>query len=108
MEPTLVTWALVIWGAVTLAPLTSVQLALLLNPHGARTKEWVIGQGEDWRNRTHFRFAIGAAWADWLLVVPLFVAGALGVLLGESWGYVLFGAAGTISLYINIILWFME
>ena len=40
--------------------------------------------------------------------IPLFVAGVVGVVLGEAWGYVLFGASGTIALYINIILWFME
>ena len=108
MEPTLVTWALVIWGVTTLAPLTAVQMALLLSPHSTRSKEWVIGTDEDWRDKTHFRFALGAAWADWLVALPLFVAGVVGVLLGEAWGYVLFGAAGTISLYINIILWFTE
>ena len=108
MEPTIVTWVLVIWGAVTLAPLTSVQLALLLSPNSARSKEWVIGKNEDWRDTTHLRFAIGAAWADWLIALPLFVAGAIGALLGETWGYVLFGAAGALSLYINIILWFTE
>ncbi|NNE19923.1 MAG: hypothetical protein HKN10_15740 [Myxococcales bacterium] len=108
MEPTIVTWVLMVWGAITLAPLTAVQLALLSSPHSARSKEWVIGKGEDWRDRSHFRFALGAAWADWLLVIPLFVAGVVGVLRGEAWGYVLFGAAATISLYINIILWFME
>ena len=78
MEPTLVTWVLIIWGAITLAPLTAVQLALLLNPHSARSKEWVIGKDEDWRDKTHFRFALGAAWADWLVIVPLFVAGVVG------------------------------
>ena len=36
------------------------------------------------------------------------VATSAGVLLGRSWGYVLFGAAGACSLYINIILWFTE
>lgn len=108
MEPTVVTWVLVIWGVITLAPLTAAQLVLLWSPHSARSKEWVIGKGEDWRDKTHFRFALGAAWADWLVTVPLFVAGVVGVFRGEAWGYVLFGAAGTISLYINIILWFTE
>ena len=46
--------------------------------------------------------------ADWVLLVPLFVAGSTGVLLGQAWGYVLWAAAGTISVYVNIVLWFME
>jgi hypothetical protein len=66
MDPTVITWVLVIWGVITLAPLTAVQMALLLSPHSARSKEWVIGKDEDWRDNTHFRFALGAAWADWL------------------------------------------
>jgi hypothetical protein len=30
------------------------------------------------------------------------------VFLSEAWGYVLFGAAGTISFHISFILWFTE
>lgn len=108
MDPTLVTWLLVIWGVVTLGPLVVAQSAMLVSPHGARTKEWLIGRHENWRDATHARFAQGAAWADWLVVVPLLTVGSVGALLGEAWGYVLFGTAGAISLYINVILWFME
>ena len=28
--------------------------------------------------------------------------------MGHAWGYTLWGAAGTIALYINIVLWFLE
>jgi hypothetical protein len=108
MEPTLVTWVLVAWGVITLAPLAVVQLAFLSSPHSARSKKWLIGKDEEWRDKTHYRFALGAAWADWLLAVPLFVSGSVAALLGKPWGYALFGAAGTIALYVNIILWFME
>jgi hypothetical protein len=38
--------------------------------------------------------------ADWILFMPLFVAGIIGVLLGQVWGYVLFAVAGAIQLYI--------
>ena len=54
------------------------------------------------------RLSRGAAWADWLFFGPLFIAGSIGMLLGHAWGYVLFGAAGACSLYINIILWVTE
>jgi hypothetical protein len=99
---------LVIWGAATLVPLAAVYLFFMRSPHSPKSKEGMIGKGEDWRDKTHFRFALGGAWADWLLHFPLFVSGSVGVLLGEAWGYMLFGAAGAISLYINIILWFVE
>jgi len=108
MQPTLVTWMLVAFGVMTLVPLFLAQTLMLFRPHSQKTKELLIGKGEEWRDKTHFRLSIGAAWADWLFFVPVFIAGSVGVLLGQSWGYVLFGAAGALSLYINIILWFTE
>lgn len=108
MEPTLVTWILVIFGILIDLPLGYGQLLLIKDPHGQKTKDLVIGKGEDWRDKTHLKFAYGAAWADWLLVFPILIAGSIGVLLGTYWGYMLWISAGSIGLYINIILWFLE
>lgn len=108
MEPTLVTWILVIFGILIDLPLGYGQLLLIKDPHGQKTKDLVIGKGEDWRDKTHLKFAYGAAWADWLLVFPILIAGSIGVLLGTYWGYMLWISAGSISLYINFILWFLE
>jgi len=108
LKPTLITWLLIVFGAVTLAPLVLAQLIILLRPHSQSAKDILVARGEDWRDKTHFRSAYGFAWADWLLLVPLALAGSVGVIMGYSWGYVLWAAAGSISLYINIVLWFME
>ena len=108
MQPTVVTWVLVVSGAITLAPLVLAQLVMLVKPHSQHARNILVAKDEDWRDKTHFRSALGLAWADWLLAVPLVVAGSTGVILGQAWGYVLWGAAGAISLYINIVLWFME
>ena len=108
MQATLVTWALIVFGVVTLMPLIWAQLSMLIRPDSQETRDLIIGKREDWRDKTHFKLALGAAWADWLFFAPLFVTGSIGVLLGQPWGYVLFGAAGACSLYINIILWFTE
>ena len=108
MQPTLITWALIAFGAVTLAPLVLVQLVMLVRPQSQKARDLLVAKGDDWRDRTHFRSALGCAWADWLLLVPLAIAGSVGVLLGHAWGYVLWAAAGSISLYINIVLWFIE
>jgi hypothetical protein len=108
LQPTIVTWVLIIFGAVTLAPLVLAQLIMLVKPHSQQAKDILVAKGEDWRDRTHFRSALGLAWADWVLVVPLVISGSIGVILGYAWGYVLWSAAGSISLYINIVLWFME
>ena len=108
MQPTLVTWALIVFGVVTLMPLFWAQLSMLIRPNNQATRDLIIGKGEDWRDKTHVKMALGAAWADWLFFAPLFVAGSIGVLRGQVWGYALFGAAGACSLYINIILWCTE
>ncbi len=108
MEPTIVTWVLVLFGLITFGPVTAVYLAFLRDPNSPEAKDLIIGQGEDWRDKTHFRFALGMAWADIVIFARLFASGSLGVLFGQAWGYVLFGAAGTISIYINVVLWFGE
>ena len=108
MQPTLVTWLLIGFGVITLIPLIAAQFSMLMGPNSQRSKELIIGKGEDWRDKTHFKMALGAAWADWLFFGPLFVTGSIGVILGQPWGYMLFGAAGACSLYINIMLWFTE
>ena len=108
MQPTVITWGLVIFGVITLIPLIGAQISMLLSPDSQQTRDLLIGKGEDWRDKTHRNMALGAAWADWLFFGPLFIAGSAGVLLGRAWGYVFFGAAGACSLYINLILWFTE
>ena len=108
MQATLVTWILVILGVITLMPLFWAQVAMLLRPDSQETRNLIIAKGEQWRDKTHFKVALGGAWADWLFFVPLFVVGSIGMLLSQPWGYVLFGAAGACSLYVNIILWFTE
>jgi len=97
-----------IFGVITLLPLFAAQLVILINPHGQKAKEILIGKGEDWRDKTHFKSAYGTAWADWLILFPLFIAGVTGIILSQLWGYALFSAAGIISVYINIVLWFLE
>ena len=108
MQPTIITWILILFGLITLTPLVVAQILMLVKPHSQQAKDILIAKGEDWRDKTHFRSALGFAWADWLLVVPLVISGSIGMILGQAWGYVLWGAAGAISLYINIVLWFME
>ena len=108
MQPTLITWILIAFGAITLIPLFLAQALMLLNPDSPKTKRIIIGKGEDWRDKTHFKMALGAAWADWLFFGPVFIAGSIGMVLAKPWGYALFAVAGACSIYINIILWFTE
>jgi len=75
LQPTVVTWILILFGAITMVPLLAVQLIMIINPNGKKTKELIIGKDEDWRDKTHFKSAYALAWADWLFVIPLFLFG---------------------------------
>ena len=109
IEPTAITWILVIFGALLIfIPMLYAQLLMALRPHSQKTKDLIIGREEDWRDKTHLRMSLGAAWADLIVWLPLLAAGSIGVLLGQVWGYALWAAAGAISVYISIILWFSE
>lgn len=109
IQPTFFTRALVIFGAIfVFFPVLCVQLLMVLWPHSRITKDFIIGRGEDWHNETHFHMSYGAAWADLVVWLPLLVAGSIGVLMGQTWGYALWATSGAISVYINIILWFSE
>ena len=109
LEPTLITWILIVFGAVFIFLLIVYgQILMVTQPHSQKTKNLMIGKGEDWRDKTHLRFSYGAAWADLIFWLPLLVAGSIGVILGQSWGYGLWAASGAISVYINIILRFSE
>jgi hypothetical protein len=108
LQPTLITWILIIFGLITCGPLLYAQLVMLLQPHSQKAKNIMIGKGEDWRDRSHFKSAYALAWADWIFLMPVLVAGIAGVLFGQVWGYALFAVAGAIALYINVFLWFFE
>jgi hypothetical protein len=108
LQPTVITWILIIFGLITCGPLLYAQLVMLTQPRSQKAKDILIGKGEDWRDKSHFKSAYALAWADWILFMPVFVAGIIGVLLGQVWGYLLFAVAGAITLYINVVLWFFE
>ena len=108
LEPTIITWIIIIFGVITCVPLLYAQLIILLQPEGQKAKDILIGKGKEWRDNTHFKSAYALALADWMFFLPAFFVSIIGVLLGEIWGYVLFAVAGSILLYINIFLWFFE
>ncbi len=108
LQSTFVTWILLIFGLITCGPLFYAQLVVLLQPRSQKAKDLMIGKNEDWRDETHFKSAYALAWADWIFFVPVFVAGMIGVLLEQVWGYILFAIAGATSVYINVFLWFFE
>lgn len=108
IKPTIITWIIAIFGAITFLPLMTAQLIMLFRPNDQKTKDLIIGKGEDWRDITHFKSALAFAWADWLIIFPLLVAGTTGVILGHFWGYIAWLALGVVSIYFSIVFWIME
>ncbi len=108
IEKTIITWIIAIFGAITFLPLLGAQLVMLLKPQSQKAKDLLIGEGENWRDKTHFKSALAFAWADWLIIFPLFVLGNLGVFIGQRWGYFIWIALGFISLYFSVVFWIME
>lgn len=101
-------WILVLFGAITFMPLCLAQLLMLFQPHGQKTKDLIIGKNKGWRDKTHFNSAIAFAWADLLVLLPLFIAGSILVIRGEFWGFVIWIALGVLSVYFSILLWVLE
>jgi hypothetical protein len=84
------------------------QSIILIQPEGKKAKDILIGKGEEWRDKTHFKSAYSLAMADWIIFLPIFILGIIGMLISTYWGYLLFSISGAIQLYINTFLWFFE
>ena len=108
IKPTIVTWIIAIFGAVTFLPLLAAQFLMLLKPNSQRNKDIIIGKGEDWRDKTHFKSALAFAWADLLIFFPLLIASFVGVFSGQIWGYILWIVLGVLSIYFSIVFWVLE
>jgi len=81
---------------------------MILKPNSQKTKDLIIGKGEDWRDKTHFRSALAFAWADWLVILPLLIIGSIGVFSSQLWGYFIWFALGILAIYFSIVFWVLE
>jgi hypothetical protein len=109
LKLSVLTWILVIFGVVFIfIPIAYVQFNVAVNPDSQRTKDMIIGRGEDYRDNTHVRVSYGIAISDLIFWLPILAAGSIGVILGRKWGYILWGVSGSISVYISIVLLFTE
>jgi len=108
IKTTLITWIIAIFGAITFLPLLAVQFLMLLKPNSQQIKDIIVGKGEDWRDKTHFKSALAFAWADLVIIFPLLSSSYFGVFSGQMWGYILWIALGFLSIYFSIVFWVME
>ena len=97
IKPTLVTWIIAIFGVITFLPLLPVQFLMLIKPNSQQVKDIIVGKGEDWRDKTHFKSALAFAWADLLIIFPLLNLSYFGVFSGQRWGYM-----DSTGVYINL------
>lgn len=108
IETTVYTWLIAVFGVVTFLPLWVAQLFMIFKPNSRRTKDLIIGKSLDWRDKTHYKTALAFAWADLLLILPLFIFGNIGVFSNELWGYIIWFALGVLSIYFSILFWILE
>jgi len=94
-------------GLVLIGLLSSVQILAVFRPHGAWTIKNVYGGDPAATDpRAYFAFNQGFAWADPFLWAPLQVAGSIGMLLGQQWGFLL-GLAASVPFAYSAILIFI-
>ena len=100
MDVTPLTWLVAIVGLVMIGLLGALQLVAVLRPRARWTIDNVYG-GEPERTdpTAYFAFNQGMAWADVVLWLPLQVAASAGMLLGQTWGFVLAVAASMPYIY---------
>lgn len=90
MEVTAATWAIAVIGLGLITLLGALQLVAVARPRAPWTVENVYGGSpDDTDPAAYFAFNQAAAWADSFLWAPLQIAGSIGMLLGERWGFVL-------------------
>ena len=88
MDVTLLTWSVAMLGLLIIGLLGSIQfIAVLL-----RRSDWTIKQSHGGSpgatdSNAYFAFNQGFAWADSVFWAPFQVAGSIGMLLGERWGF---------------------
>lgn len=66
LEPTLLTWVLVIFGIALLFPLlVYVQLLVVMAPNRRKTQDFWLGKGSKWRDKTQLEYAMGQGGRIW-------------------------------------------
>jgi hypothetical protein len=99
------TWIMAIGGLVLIVLLGGLQLVAVLRPRADWTIENVYGGEPDATDPTaYFAFNQGLAWPDAFFWAPLQIAGSIGMLAGEQWGFLLALAASVPFWYTAIPL----
>ncbi len=100
MDVTAFTWIVAVAGLVIIGILGSLQFVAVLKPRSEWTIENVYGGSPDSTDpKAFFAYNQGWAWADTFFWAPLQIAGSVGMLLGERWGFL-------IALIASVPFWY--
>lgn len=108
MEVTILTMIVAVAGLVLILLLGGLQLVAVVKPHGAWTIANVYGGSpESTDPKAYFAFNQGYAWADTVFWAPLQIAGGIGMLLGQRWGFLLALMASIPYVYsaVSFFIW---
>lgn len=108
MEVTALTWVVAVAGLVIMGALMALEFVAVLNPRGEWTvKNLYTGDPSRTDPKAFFAFNQGFAWADAFFWGPVQVAGSIGMLFGERWGFLL-ALIGSVPFWytgITIFIW---
>jgi len=108
MDVTAATWIIALAGLVLMLLLGTLQFVAVVRPRSEWTVANVYGGSPDTTDPTaYFAFNQGYAWADVFFWAPLQIAGSIGMLLGQRWGFLLALVASVPFWYtaITIFVW---
>lgn len=108
MDVTAATWIVAVGGLLIMGLLASLQLVAVVRPRAEWTIENVYGGRPEATDPTaYFAFNQGYAWADVFFWAPFQIAGSIGMLLGERWGFLLALVASVPFWYtaVPIFIW---
>ena len=101
------TWVVALTGLVLIGLLAALQLVAVLRPRAEWTIDNVYGGDPSTTDPTaYFAFNQGFAWADAFFWAPIQIAGSVGMLLGERWGFLL-ALVASVPFWYTAILFFV-
>jgi hypothetical protein len=108
LDVTTLTWVIGVTGLALIGLLAALQFVAVIRPRSEWTIKTVYGGNPDATDPiAYFAFNQGYAWADTFFWAPLQIAGSVGMLLGERWGFLVALAASVPFVYtgITIFIW---
>lgn len=109
MDVTALTWVVAVGGLLIIGLLGSLQFVAVVRPRSEWTLRNVYGSSPEETDPTaYFAYNQGQAWADPFFWAPLQIAGSIGMLLGERWGFLLGLAASVPYVYTAILIYIWD